>query len=685
MPLRRGDSSSCRQAVREPEPPAANVERAHRRLARATDPSERIWVGRIDPSVDRGAYTVKRTIGDSLRVEADIVADGHTSLAAVTVIRHEREKSWRRLPMTPIGNDRWRSETVLAEKGYHRFAVEAWIDVYGGFARGLEKKRLAGTALSLDLDEGCALIAEARENSQGHVRAALDAILSGLQSLPDNERLRLLLAKETIAAMAVADTRPFLARSFVQNVDVERKQASFASWYELFPRSETSNPTRHGTFRDVMARLPEIAAMGFDVLYFPPIHPIGLTNRKGRNNAPRAQPSDPGSVYAIGSSDGGHDSIHRQLGTLGDFHALIAAARGHGIEIALDFAIQCSPDHPWLSQHPDWFDWRADGSIHFAENPPKTYEDIVNVDFYTPGATPGLWLALRDIVLFWMGHGVRLFRVDNPHTKPLPFWEWLIADIRARDPDVVFLAEAFTRPKMMFRLAKVGFNQSYTYFTWRNTKHELTEYLTELSTTSVREYFRPHFFVNTPDINPVFVQSGARAAFLIRSVLAATLSGLWGLYSGFELCEYEPLPGREEYRDSEKYEIKPRDWNKPGHIKAEIAALNALRRREPALQSHLGVAFYNAFNDQTLYYAKTAPGREDRVIVIVNLDAHAAQECDFELPLWEWNIPDHGSLAVEDLLHGHRFVWTGKIQHVRLEPAAPYRIWRIRPCGETPA
>jgi starch synthase (maltosyl-transferring) len=425
--------------------------------------------------------------------------------------------------------------------------------------------------------------------------------------------------------------------------------------------------------------LPAISAMGFDVLYLPPIHPIGRTNRKGRNNSPRAEPSDPGSPYAIGSREGGHDAIHPALGTLDDFRRLRDAAAEHGMELALDFAVQCAPDHPWLREHPDWFDWRPDGSIRYAENPPKKYEDIVNVDFYAGSAVPLLWLTLRDIVLFWAGEGVRLFRVDNPHTKPLPFWEWMIGEVRARFPDAVFLAEAFTRPKVMYRLAKIGFSQSYTYFTWRNSKAELTEYVTELTTTA-RDFFRPHFFVNTPDINPVFLQTSGRPGFLIRAALAATLSGLFGVYSGFELCEARALPGREEYASSEKYEIRAWNWEAPGNIIAEITRLNQIRRANPALQTHLGVSFHNAFNDQVLYYSKATPDLQNVILVAVNLDPHFPRECDIEVPLWLWGMSDSASVAVTDLMAGHRFTWNGKIQHIRLDPAMmPFAIWRIRP------
>jgi starch synthase (maltosyl-transferring) len=490
-----------------------------------------------------------------------------------------------------------------------------------------------------------------------------------------DQNVILLTGAETRRRVAEVGDRALANRSEPIAVEVERPQAEFASWYELFPRSL-------GTFDDVAKALPRIRDMGFDVLYFPPIHPIGTTNRKGRNNALTAGPDDPGSPYAIGGVEGGHDAIHPALGTPEDFRRLVAAAAEHGLEIALDFAIQCSLDHPWLKQHPQWFRHRADGSIRHAENPPKKYEDIVNVDFHAEGAVPDLWLALRDIVEHWVGEGVRIFRVDNPHTKPLPFWEWMIADIRGRHPDTMFLAEAFTRPTMMYQLGKIGFSQSYTYFTWRNTKAELTDYLIELTTTDVADYYRPHFFVNTPDINPFFLQSSGRAGFLIRAALAATLSGLWGVYSGFEICESAALPGREEYLDSEKYEIRRRDFAAPGNIVAEISTLNRLRQSHPALQSHLGVKFYNAFNDQVMVYGKTTAGREDMILVAVSLDPHGVQEAAFEVPLWEWKLPDDGAVEVEDLMRGQRFVWQGKIQHLRLDPAdLPFAIWRIAPLG----
>jgi len=430
----------------------------------------------------------------------------------------------------------------------------------------------------------------------------------------------------------------------------------------------------------VEEQIPAIADLGFDVLYFPPIHPIGTKARKGKNNSLTAQAGDVGSPYAIGSAEGGHDALHSALGTFDDFQRLVAAARDQGLEIAIDFAIQCSPDHPWLRQHPEWFKHRPDGTIKYAENPPKKYEDIVNVDFYAAGAVPSLWLALRDVVQFWIGHGVKIFRVDNPHTKPLPFWQWMIADVRGRHPDVIFLSEAFTHPKMMYRLAKVGFSQSYTYFTWRNTKAELVDYLTELTTTAPAEFLRPNFFVNTPDINPIFLQSSGRPGFVIRAVLAATLSGLWGVYSGFELCEGAPLPGREEYLDSEKYEIRVRDFEAPGNIVGEITRLNRIRKAHPALHSHLGVRFYNSSNEQVLVYGKALASHEDMVFAIVSLDPHQPQETSFEIPLWEWKLPDSGTLRAEDLMTGNSFALHGKRQWLRLDPhVSPFALWRLYP------
>ena len=655
------------------------AERQARRLLQAAPTAPRIVIDNITPSVDAGRFAAKRLVGETIRVEADIFADGHDVLGAELLWRPADERDWRRVPMEALPNDHWAASFAPARLGKHFFTIEAWREEFATLRRDIEIKRAAGVDVALEAAEGRALLAHAAE--AGDADDALATILARFDAAPLDQQIELLLAPSTRTTMAATGQRPFRTQREPRlPLEVERPQAGFASWYELFPRSATDDPDRHGRFDDVIALLPTIRDMGFDVLYFPPIHPIGTTNRKGRNNSLRPEPGDLGSPYAIGSAEGGHDAIHPALGAIEDFRRLQRAAGEHGLEIALDFAIQCSPDHPCLKQHPGWFRWRPDGSLRYAENPPKKYEDIVNVDFYAEAALPDLWIALRDVVLYWVDEGVRLFRVDNPHTKPLPFWEWLIEDVRGRHPDVVFLSEAFTRPKMMYRLAKLGFSQSYTYFTWRNSKQELTDYLTELTTTDVRDYFRPHFFVNTPDINPYFLQTVGRAGFLIRAALAATLSGLWGMYSGFEVCEAAPLPGREEYLDSEKYQIRVRDRNAPGNIVAEIATLNRLRKLNPALQSHLGLRFYNAFNDQVLVYGKALASHEDMILVAVSLDPHHVQEAVFEIPLWEWRLPDHGSLAVEDLMRGHRFVWTGKLQRVRLNPAdLPFAIWRIAP------
>jgi starch synthase (maltosyl-transferring) len=439
------------------------------------------------------------------------------------------------------------------------------------------------------------------------------------------------------------------------------------------------DPNRHGTFDDVIAHLPYVRDMGFDVLYFPPIHPIGFKNRKGKNNSLKAQPGDVGSVYAIGSEAGGHDAIHPDLGNIDSFRRMVDAAHAHGLEIALDFAVQCSPDHPWIKQHPEWFEYRPDGTMKYAENPPKKYEDIYNVHFY--GASlPSLWYALRDAVLFWCRERIRIFRVDNPHTKPLPFWKWLIAEVNAAYPDAIFLAEAFTRPKMMRALAKIGFQQSYTYFTWRNTKAELTEYMTELSTTEMAEYYRPNFFANTPDINPVPLQTSGPPGFVIRGTLAATLSSVYGIYSGFELAEGTPIPGKEEYLDSEKYEIKAWDYDRPGNIREHVTKLNHIRRNNPALWDFRNITFLNAWNDNIMAYLKMTTAKDNAVMVLVNLDPKNRQECTYEVPLWEFGLPDHGSIEIEDLLKGGTFRLNGKTHRIALDPTVnPVVIWRLVP------
>ncbi|RQS71237.1 DUF3416 domain-containing protein [Burkholderia sp. Bp8963] len=652
--------------------------------------ADRIAIERVEPSVDGGRFAIKRVIGERIVVRAAIFSDGHTHLAAALAWRAAGERDWREAPFVAEPNDQWRAELRPDRLGRHEFRVIAWRDDWASLVADVAKKRAAGQDVGLELLEAQALLATAI--ARAHVddeRALADArrLAAEFDDAEPDERLALLGAPDAAAAFAALRYRPFVTHDpSVYPVDVERRAARFSSWYEMFPRSASDDAHCHGTFDDVIAHLPRIRDMGFDVLYFPPIHPIGTAARKGRNNSLQAGPDDVGSPYAIGSPDGGHTDVHPQLGTLESFRTLIAAARVHGLEIALDFAVQCSPDHPWLSAHPGWFAWRPDGSLRYAENPPKRYQDIVNPDFYSPDAMPGLWLALRDVVQFWVNTGVRIFRVDNPHTKPLPFWAWMIADIRARHPDVVFLSEAFTRPGMMYRLAKLGFSQSYTYFTWRESKREFIDYLTELTTSPAREYFRPNFFVNTPDINPRHLQHAPQAQFVIRAALAATLAGAWGMYSGFELCESEPLPDSEEYLDAEKYELRARDWHKHGHIADEIARLNRARRDNPALQTHLGLAFVDSTNDAVLTFVKATPAYDNVVVVAISLDPWHPQAADFTLDSALYRglgIVDGEPLDALDQHSAHTETWRGHRQYVALDPyARPYAIWRVRPAPD---
>ncbi|MCV0397259.1 MAG: DUF3416 domain-containing protein [Rhizobiaceae bacterium] len=644
----------------------------------------RLAIEGISPEIDGGRFPAKAVQGEPFTIEADIFGDGHDVIVAALRWRRVGEGEWQEVELDPAANDRWVGAVGFNDIGLHEYTFCAWRDLFATWQKDTAKKVAAGQPVSLELVEGEQLIRKAREASKDqHLKAlkALERKVTAARREGEAACLDLLLSSETAALMRRMGPRTNLSHySKVLNVWVDRPLAAFGAWYELMPRSQGA-PDKHGTFADVIERLPYVRDLGFDILYFPPIHPIGRTNRKGRNNSLTPGPDDPGSPYAIGSNEGGHDAIHPELGTLDDFRRLVAAAKEHGLEIALDFAIQCSPDHPWIKEHPEWFDWRPDGTIKFAENPPKKYEDIVNVHFYRD-AIPGLWFALRDIVLFWVDQGVSIFRVDNPHTKPFPFWEWMISEVQARHPETVFLSEAFTRPKVMKRLAKVGFTQSYSYFTWRNTKQELIEYLTELTQEECRHYMRPNFFANTPDINPLYLQQSGRPGFRSRLVLAATLVGSYGIYNGYEICEAAAVPGKEEYLDSEKYQLRSWDMDQPGNIQADIRLINRLRREHPALSAFDSLTFHNAWNDQVLYYSKSDREAQDFLLFHVNLDPRGAQEFQFEVPLWEFDLPDDASIEVQDLVHGNRFTWHGKTHTLRLDPhERPYAIWRLIPPG----
>jgi starch synthase (maltosyl-transferring) len=610
----------------------------------------------VYPDVECGRFPVKRIAGEPFEVWADIFRDGHDVLGAALQWRRTKEKSWHSTPMRLHENDRWHGSFVPQAPGRYVYALQGWTDTFATWRRNYLLKREAGEDLAVERAAARNMLAAA---TAAHPDA--EAICWAIDQFDRTGDDSVLLTEHLSAAMTEFQERGDLASSAAFPLVVDRPVARAGAWYELFPRSQGPLSGAHGTFQDCIARVPEVAALGFDVLYLPPIHPIGITNRKGKNNALQAAADDPGSPYAIGGPEGGHDAIHPELGNLEDFRALVAACDAHGLEIALDFAVQCSPDHPWIRQHPEWFQWLPNGQIRYAENPPKKYQDIVNPDLYCENRA-GLWAALRDVILFWREQGVRIFRVDNPHTKPLPFWEWLIAEVKAQDPDVIFLSEAFTRPKLMKALAKIGFSQSYTYFTWRTTKAELSEYLSELTRYPEREYFRPNFFVNTPDILPVHLQGGEPWMFKSRVALAAMLSSSYGIYSGFELIEHTPIPDREEYLDSEKYEIKPRDWNRPGNIKDYVAQLNRIRRANPALQQTQNLRFLAVDDGQVIGFIKEADVGDNVVACAIALAGGRRQ---FWLHFGDLTIGPPGAarpvLGLENLVSGerHRLEWGG--------------------------
>ena len=635
----------------------------------------------LRPLLDGGRYPVKRVVGEDLAVEADVFKDGHDVVAAALKWRTLGETHWQETPMHHLDNDRWRGVCTLYENAIYEYTVEAWTDTFLGWREEFEKKFEAGVpTLTTERLEGALLLEAAAERAYDYNDAnRLHELSTKIQISDAAEVNAIAHSGELEVLMATYPDRADATQySPAPRVIVDRTIARTAAWYEFFPRSAEGRGDRGSTLRASLPRIDDAKAMGFDVIYFPPIHPIGLTNRKGRNNSTTALPQDPGVPYAIGSDAGGHKDVDPALGTIDDFDWLQSEVRRRGMEIALDFAINCSPDHPYVREHPEWFYKRPDGSIKYAENPPKKYEDIYPLNFRCED-WPALWAEMKSIILFWAEHGVRIFRVDNPHTKPLPFWEYLINGVRARYPDVIFLSEAFTRPKMMKALAKAGFHQSYTYFTWRNSKQELTEYFTELTQTDMREYFRGNLFTNTPDILPFVLQDGGRPAFMIRVALAATLSSLYGIYSGFELCENQALPGREEYLDSEKYQFKERDWDAPGNIKDWIARLNKIRRENRALQFYDNLQFHHADNDAILFYAKMTASRDNIILVVVNLDPHRKQSSYVDVPIDQFGPMEADIYQVHDLISGTRYTWRGRRNYVELDPEIqPAHVFRVR-------
>ena len=650
--------------------------------AELTDSKGRVIIEGVQPEIDDGRFPIKRSVGDSVAVEADIFTDGHDIISAILLYRQETDTAWKGIFMKPLVNDRWRGSFRVEKIGRYLYTLQAWIDHFMTWRRDLKKKVEAGQEVAADLLIGSDLIQDTATRAAGADQTTLrgwsELLVSGKSM---REKIRLALDVNLGRLVNRYPDRSHATRyTKILAMAVERQKARFSSWYEMFPRSCSGKENQHGTFKDCETRLPYIAEMGFDVLYLPPIHPIGHTHRKGRNNAIQAGPDDPGSPWAIGAAEGGHCAVHPQLGTLEDFRRLVSRAKEFGIEVALDIAFQCTPDHPYVQEHREWFYQRPDGSIQYAENPPKKYEDIYPLNFENE-RWQDLWQELRDVVHFWIDQGIRIFRVDNPHTKPFAFWKWLIAEVRKDFPETIFLAEAFTRPRVMYRLAKLGFTQSYTYFAWRNTKWELTRYFTELTRAPVAEFFRPNLWPNTPDILTEYLQMGGRPAFATRLVLAATLGANYGIYGPpFELGENTARETHsEEYLDSEKYQIRFWDIDRPDSLKSFIARVNRIRRENPALQRDRNLHFHSVNNDNLIAYSKHTDDISNIILVIVNLDPHHTHSGWLEFSAETVGLDPQQSFQVHDLLSDARYLWQGSRNFVELNPQiVPAHIFVVR-------
>jgi starch synthase (maltosyl-transferring) len=664
--------------IRRPTPQRKTAD-ARGDLPPAAELKRTVVIENIGPTVDGGRYPLKREVGAVLEVTADIFKEGHDVLVAFLLYRRVDERAWHDVPMRHVDNDRWAGAFTLEANARYVYTLEALSDPFRSWLVDLDKRVDAQQDVASELQEGAELVRAAARRARGEPRTALETYVRRLEeATAQTDAVAIARDTRLLQLMDAALDRTAATRAARElEVVADRERARFAAWYEFFPRSCGAGG-RHGTFKDAEAQLERAAAMNFDVVYLPPIHPIGRSHRKGRNNSLSAAPGEPGSPWAIGGPEGGHDAVHPELGTLEDFDRFVAAAARRGLEVALDFAIQASPDHPWVREHPEWFFHRPDGTIKYAENPPKKYQDVYPVNF--AGDDPGpLWQEMKRVIEFWIAHGVTTFRVDNPHTKPVRFWEWLIRTIQIAHPEVIFLAEAFTRPKMMKALAKSGFTQSYTYFTWRNHKQELIDYFTEITSPPVSDYFRGNLWPNTPDILHETLQKGGRPAFKFRVVMAATLSSVYGLYSGYELCENVPFaPGSEEYRDSEKYEVKPRDFDAPGNLTDYLARLNRIRREHRALQRYDNLRFYGADDANILWYGKAAG--DDCVFVAVNLDPFQTHSSTVEVPLATIGLAPDRPYRMRELLTGVTYDWRGPRGYVELDPQQePAQIFHLVP------
>ncbi len=628
--------------------------------------AEKIVIANVRPEVDCGKYPAKRKVGDTVTVSADIFSHGTDLLAADVLYMVKGGGQWKRAPMKQAGNDRWSGQFAVDVNGVFQFTLEAWPDLYSTWLDRLDRWHAAGEDISQDIRTGARMLRD-MSVAAGSSRKAISELADRLEKLAGDDAVRFAGSDSTLS-LARAFQKKDITR-FPGNLEivVDRRIAGFASWYEMFPRSQSADPEKSGTFADCEKRLPDIAAMGFDVVYLPPVHPIGSTGRRGRDGSASPEPDDPGSPWAIGNDEGGHKSIHRELGTMEDFKHFVLKAKSMDMEVALDIAFQCSPDHPYVKSHPEWFYHRPDGSIRYAENPPKKYYDIYPLDFDNRD-WKNLWEELRSIFDFWIAAGIKTFRVDNPHTKPFAFWKWVIAETGKKHPDVIFLSEAFTRPKIMYELSKIGFSQSYTYFTWKNFNYEIEQYFTEISGDEISDFFRPMLFANTPDILPFVLQTGGRNAFIFRALLAATLSPLWGIYSGFELCENEALPEREEYRNSEKYEIRTRDWNSPGNIKNYITKLNGIRRDNASLQEFGNIRFHPVDNPNLVCFTRKSINGDNTLLIVVNVNPFEPNETQLRVPLSELGVTSAEDYSVVDLLSGDVYRWHGETSLIRLVP-----------------